>query len=164
MRPAWLARSKRLIAACGSAGAGGKGRLGPRPAPVAVTYLGYPGTTGLEAIGYRLTDADADPPDTGDADCVETPVRLPAGFLCYRPEADAPEVAEAPCAGSGVVTFGLFNNMAKMNDPLIGAWSEILRREMHSRMTASSLCGRSTVTRGIEDAYRFMWRRWYGQG
>ena len=56
-----------------------------RPAPVQITYLGYPATTGLSRIGYRLTDAWADPPGATESLHTEELVRLPGGFLCYRP-------------------------------------------------------------------------------
>ncbi len=98
-----------------------------RPAPVTATWLGYPATTGLATIDYRFTDAIADPPGTADALHTEKLIRLPQGFLCYRPPADAPAPNPAPALAKGVVTFGSFNNLAKVTPDVIATWARILR-------------------------------------
>jgi predicted O-linked N-acetylglucosamine transferase (SPINDLY family) len=104
-----------------------------KPAPIQVTYLGYPDTTGLRAMDYRLTDAYADPPDvTGGYS--EQLVRLPETFLCYRPSYGAPEIGPAPALESGRVTFGSFNALAKVNAPLVAMWSKILEQIPNSRL------------------------------
>ena len=56
-----------------------------RPAPVQVTFAGYPGSTGLTAIDYRLTDPYLDPPGLDDACYSEQSIRLPNTFWCYQP-------------------------------------------------------------------------------
>ena len=98
-----------------------------RPAPVQVTYLGYPNTTGVPAIDYRLTDGIADPEDSAER-FSETLVRLPGCFLAYTPPAEAADipVSEPPAAGRGYVTFGSFNNLAKVNEDVVRLWSEVL--------------------------------------
>ncbi|MEW6259900.1 MAG: tetratricopeptide repeat protein [Thermodesulfobacteriota bacterium] len=105
-----------------------------RPAPVQVTYLGYPDTTGLKTMDYRLTDVDADPPGMTESLHTERLLRLETGFLCYRPREDAPEVAPAPCTRTGFVTFASFNNLAKISDIVLDAWCRILQRTPGSRM------------------------------
>ncbi len=95
-----------------------------RPAPVQVTYLGYPGTTGLAAMDYRLTDAVADP-DGEDHGYTEQLVRLPPPFLCYQPLTDAPAVSPLPVSRSGHITFGSFNNLAKIGPDVIALWAEL---------------------------------------
>ncbi len=107
--------------------------FGQRPAPVEVTWLGYPDTTGLTAIDYRLTDDFVDPPGD-DTYSSERPVRLPDGFHCYAPPAEAGKVGPLPALATGHVTFGSFNNLAKVNDEVIRLWSEILRRLPTSRL------------------------------
>jgi len=102
-----------------------------RPAPVQVTYLGYPNTTGLEAMDYRLTDARADPEGDGTAFHSEALIRLPGGFLCYRPPDDAPAVAPP---GDGPVTFISCNNLAKVTPPVVAAWASLLARLPAARL------------------------------
>ena len=97
-----------------------------KPAPVQVTWLGYPGTTGMPVMDYRLTDEIADPEEDGDEYYSETLVRLKDGFLCYLPPDGAPDVAGLPAMKSGRITFGSFNNLPKVNERVIEAWSRIL--------------------------------------
>ncbi len=105
-----------------------------KPAPIGVTYLGYPNTTGLTTIDYRLTDADVDPPGEADEVHSEQLVRLPHGFLCFRPSDFAGDVPPRPVAKNGYVTFGSFNVMAKMTDEVIATWARILLRVPKSRL------------------------------
>jgi predicted O-linked N-acetylglucosamine transferase (SPINDLY family) len=112
--------------------------LGRRPAPIQVTYCGYPNTTGMEAIQYRLTDQWADPPGLTEHLHIEKLVRLPRGFLCYQPPADAPPLGDLPARKTGQVTFGSFNALPKLRPSCIAAWSEILRRVPNSCLILKS--------------------------
>lgn len=94
-----------------------------RAAPVQVSYLGYPDTTGLAAIGHRITDPIADPPGAADGRHAEALVRLPGGFLCYGPAADAPLPAP-PCDDAPV--FGSFNALAKLSEATVALWARLL--------------------------------------
>jgi predicted O-linked N-acetylglucosamine transferase (SPINDLY family) len=105
-----------------------------KPAPIQVTYLGYPDTTGLTTMDYRLTDAYADPPGIADDSYSEQLVRLPETFLCYRPSDAAPAVGPLPATVAGYVTFGSFNALAKINAPLVAMWSKILDQVPNSRL------------------------------
>jgi protein O-GlcNAc transferase len=105
-----------------------------QPAPLGVTYLGYPATTGLSAIHYRFTDALADPPGVTDPFHSERLVRLTNCFLCYRISDDLPAVSPLPSARSGVVTFGCFNNFAKLSSATLDTWSGILQRVPAARL------------------------------
>jgi predicted O-linked N-acetylglucosamine transferase (SPINDLY family) len=106
-----------------------------KPAPVQVTYLAYCSTTGMKAIDYRLSDSQLDPDKDCDAHYSERTIRLPRTYWCYQPPADAPEVADAsPMDGSGCVTFGCFNNFAKVSPPTIAAWARIMRAVANSRL------------------------------
>ncbi|HYD66563.1 tetratricopeptide repeat protein [Azospirillum sp.] len=109
-----------------------------RPAPVQVTWLGYPNTTGMTTIGYRITDAIADPVSVADALHTEMLVRLPHGFLCYAAPDNAGPVATSPMAANGFVTFGSFNNLSKVTPEVVRVWSRVLRRVPDSRLIVKS--------------------------
>lgn len=104
-----------------------------QPAPVQVTWCGYPNTIGLPTIQYRITDETVDPPDTKQKFSEEL-VRLPGSFLCYTPPIAAPGVQETPAISSKFITFGSFNNLAKINDRVIATWCAILTAVPDSRL------------------------------
>lgn len=112
--------------------------FGLRPAPVQISYIGYPNTTGLAAMDYRITDRYADPEDRGDAYCTETLIRLDKCFLCYRPIVDSPEVAPLPALKRGYVTFGSFNALPKIGEEVVATWAEILSGVPHARLLLKS--------------------------
>ena len=107
-----------------------------KPAPVQVTFAGYPGTTGLGAIDYRLTDPFLDPPEPGvDEMYAEKSLRLPATFWCYDPLDDAPPaVSPLPALANGHVTFGCLNNFCKVNDGVLRLWAQVLAGVAGSRL------------------------------
>ena len=109
------------------------GAMALRPAPVQVTWIGYPNSTGLAEIDYRITDAVCDPIDTTQT-FTETLVRLPGCFLSYTPSVEAPEVAPAPCLSAGYVTFGCFNTLAKVTPDVRSRWARIMRETPNSRL------------------------------
>ena len=100
-----------------------------KPAPIQATYLGYPSTTGLKTIDYRLTDAWADPVGLTDAYHCEKLMRIPDCGWCYEPVLqEAQSFADAPpVERNGYITFGSFNNIAKFNPPLCDLWVKILQ-------------------------------------
>jgi len=98
-----------------------------KPAPIQLTYLGYPGTTGLAAMDYRITDRYADPDGIADAFYAERLLRLPDSLCCYRPTADMPEVSPLPALARGYLTFGSFNSFNKIDQSTIALWAELLR-------------------------------------
>ncbi len=109
-----------------------------RPAPVQASWLGYPGTTGMAAMDYRLVDAVTEPAGEAERASAERLLRLPNGFHCYAPPADAPAVSALPAARTGHVTFGSFNNLAKVTPEVVAAWARILDRVAGSRMVIKS--------------------------
>ncbi len=102
------------------------------PAPVIISAIGYPNTTGLPAVGYRMVDSLTDPPGS-ESHATERLVRLDPCFLCYRPPA-APDVAPPPSASGGAITFGSFNALPKLSPQTIRAWAGIMGRVPGSRL------------------------------
>ncbi len=107
--------------------------LARKPAPVQVTYLGYPDTTGMEQIDYRITDGLVDPPQLHRF-YSEKQVCLPDGFLCYRPPDFAPALSASPCIKKGYITFGSFNINSKISPLLIALWAQVLKATENSRL------------------------------
>jgi protein O-GlcNAc transferase len=105
-----------------------------KPAPVQVSWLGYPGTTGLSAIDYRLTDPYLDPPGLFDAFSAEEALRLPDTFWCYDPKTDQPPINALPALESGAITFGCLNNYSKVNNGCLALWARILHAVPGSRL------------------------------
>jgi predicted O-linked N-acetylglucosamine transferase (SPINDLY family) len=104
--------------------------LGNRVAPVQITYLGYPNTTGMTEMDYRVTDAIADPPGRTEARHTEKLIRVDGGFLAYQPLVAAGDlpVVGLPASQVNHVTFGSFNNLAKINEVVLDTWAAILER------------------------------------
>ncbi|MFH1045184.1 MAG: tetratricopeptide repeat protein [Pseudomonadota bacterium] len=111
-----------------------------KPAPLQMTFLGYPNTTGMRAMDYRLTDAYADPPGASERRYRERLLRLPHGLWCYRPPEDGvSEAGPLPAWRNGHVTFASMNNVAKLNPGLIGLWGDLLRRVADARLILATV-------------------------
>jgi predicted O-linked N-acetylglucosamine transferase (SPINDLY family) len=108
----YLARDRRLFAR--------------RVAPVQVAYANHIATTGLSTIDYRVTDPWLDPPGRTETWNSETLARLNTGYLCFTPETEAPDVTPLPALAAGHVTFGSFNNLAKLTPAVLDLWARIL--------------------------------------
>lgn len=104
-----------------------------KPAPVQVTWMGYVTTSGLSAMDWRITHADADP-DGSEGYYSEKLWRLAGTMWCYRPLPDMPDVAAPPHQRKGYITFGSFNRFAKISRSVLEAWAEILRQTGNSRL------------------------------
>lgn len=130
-----------LIDLAGHTGANRMRLFARRAAPVQVTYLGYPNTTGLDTMDYRLTDRWADPEGDGDEFHSETLWRLPNSFLCYTAPTEDLPLAEPPLMKNGFPTFGSFNNRIKISDQCLALWVRLLREIPESRLVLKSIQG-----------------------
>ncbi|GFO53241.1 hypothetical protein GMSM_02480 [Geomonas sp. Red276] len=122
-----------------------------KPAPVQITWIGYPDTTGLSQMDYRITDGIADPPGR-EMFHRERLIRLPRIFSCYLPDPEAPAVAPLPCLTSGRITFGSFNNLAKVTPEVLALWCRLLREvpQAHLLVKAKPLADRQVRRRLME--------------
>ncbi|HTU61994.1 MAG TPA: tetratricopeptide repeat protein, partial [Polyangiales bacterium] len=108
-----------------------------RPAPVQLCWQAYPGTTGLETMDYRVSDALIDPPDASTDSYTEQTLRLPS-FWCYDPLTDEPEVSALPALTHGRITFGSLNHFRKVNDEVLRVWAKVLSAVPQSRLLLSA--------------------------
>lgn len=121
-----------------------------QPSRVIVNYLGYPSTYGADTVRYRITDAVADPHGMASERFTEALIRLPRCFLCYVPDARAPQVWPTPpfALNNGKITFGYFGNIAKLTDHMLIIWSRIIASVPGSRLVlkSPSLCSQVVQT------------------
>jgi predicted O-linked N-acetylglucosamine transferase (SPINDLY family) len=111
-----------------------------RAAPVQVTYLGYPATTGMSAMDYRITDACADPPGRSEHAYCETLLRMPASMWCFQPPQGMPEPGVMPAAAPGAgITFGSLNSMLKLTPRVVANWARILLALPSSRLILATV-------------------------
>ena len=126
-----------------------------KPAPIQISYLGFPGDTGLTAIDYRLTDVIADPRDL-NGPLVAQPLRLFRTSWCFAEPSESPPVQLPPFCKNGFITFGSFNSLAKVTDTMFGVWAEILAKVQGSRLLlkATAFVSKSARERTLEKLAR----------
>jgi len=104
-----------------------------KPAPVQIGFAGYPNTTGVSTIDYRLTDPCLEPADQPAFPTSETVLRLPHTFWCYHAVTEVP-VNDLPALAAGHITFGNLNNFCKLNEDTYQLWAQVLRAVSNSRL------------------------------
>ncbi|MFA7241702.1 MAG: tetratricopeptide repeat protein [Sulfuricellaceae bacterium] len=124
-----------------------------KPAPIQASWLGYFATTGVTAIDYLI----ADPwtlPKTEEAYFTESIRRLPETRLCFTPPDIDVAVSALPALANGHITFGCFNNLAKMNDDVVALWARVLATVPDSRLflKAKQLQG-ATVRQSVNERF-----------
>ena len=123
-----------LVDLCGHTAHNRLAVMAARPAPIIASYLGYPATSGMPGVEFRITDVVADPPGKTDAWHTEKLVRLERCAWCFEAPSASPPVGPLPAEKNGFITFGCFNNLAKLNAQLYDLWVEILRRVPDSHL------------------------------
>lgn len=116
------------------------GVLARRAAPLQGHWIGYPNTTGLDSMDFRIVDAVTDPPGGADRRSSETLIRLDGPFSVYEAPARLPDPAtESPHRAAGYFTYGCFNHLPKLSPTLLATWADILRQVPDSRLLIKSM-------------------------
>jgi len=119
-----------------------------KPAPVQISYLGYPNTTGLDTVDFRITDQHCDPEN--GTQYVEELLKMPSTFLCVSNMPDVYREEPSPVESNGFITFGSFNDIRKINPTVIKAWAEIMSNVKNSKIIIKSRdCEQSIVCDNI---------------
>lgn len=127
--------------------------LARRAAPIQVSWLGYPGTTGLEAIDYAIMDRTVAPPGA-EAWFTEALVRLPHSRFCYSPPDFAPEPKDRSHPAGARVVFGSFNNLAKIGPEVVALWARVLDAAPGSKLVLKwKALSQAGVRRRLEQAF-----------
>jgi predicted O-linked N-acetylglucosamine transferase (SPINDLY family) len=105
-----------------------------KPAPVQATYLGYPDTTGLSQIDYRITDAVQDPAGLTDHLHTEKLIQIAPTCWCYDGGPEAPEPGVPPSLANGFLTFGVTNRLTKVTDEMVRLWARVLHAVANSKL------------------------------
>lgn len=117
-----------------------------KPAPLQVSWLGYFNSTGMAAMDHFISDEVSSPPGQ-EAQFSEQLVRLPRTRFCYEPPSYAPACSKLPARKSGFITFGCFNNLAKVNDDVIALWAEVLQAVPDSKLLLKARALNDEATR-----------------
>lgn len=98
-----------------------------QPAPLMLTSLGYPDSTGLAGLAGRISDAVLDP-EGEEAFSSEPLLRLAGSFCCFQPPPEAPELSDPPCLAGAPLRLLSPHQLFKLNDPLLRLWARVLER------------------------------------
>jgi predicted O-linked N-acetylglucosamine transferase (SPINDLY family) len=129
-----------LVDLSGHSGANRLPVFARKPAPIQVSWIGYPGTTGLRAMDYYLADRHFLPPGQFDRYFTEKIVYLPAN-VPFQPFQSAPPVNDLPALASGALCFASFNRMGKINPATVEMWSGLLSAVPNARMLIGAVDG-----------------------
>ncbi len=92
-------------------------------APVQINWLGYFGTTGLPTMQAVIADPYC-VPESEEHWFVERVWRMQHSRLCLSVPTENVSVNPLPALNKGYITFGCFQNLAKINDEVLSVWGE----------------------------------------
>ena len=125
-----------------------------RAAPVQVSWIGYPGSTGLDVMDYRIVDKLTDMGPDAENFSSEKLLFMDPVFSVYLPDSGLPDLTpETPALKNGYVTFGSFNALPKLNPQLLKMWGKILSRVDGSKLLIKNkMLDQPSVRRDITEA------------
>lgn len=118
--------------------------LALKPAPIQMSWIGYPGTTGMRAIDYILLDEHFLVESNLDAYLIEKTISMPS-IKFFEPNKDSPDVNELPALTNGYLTFASFNRPQKISDENLASWAKILVALPTSRLIMGYMTGQETI-------------------
>jgi protein O-GlcNAc transferase len=118
-----------------------------KPAPIQISWIGYPATTGLSTMDYKIVDDYTDPTGMTEQFYTEKLIRMPESFLCYLPEKNSPAVVDLPLLTSGRITFCSFNALSKVSQQVITLWIKILKAAPGSHLIIKAISLADSATR-----------------
>jgi protein O-GlcNAc transferase len=121
-----------------------------KPAPVQVTWIGYPGSTGLSAMDYRITNEGVDPPGLTERYHSESLIRLPDTSVAYRSESGCPPVSPLPALTTDEFVFASLNNLIKINPSVVKLWARILGALPHAKLMLANVTDSGVQQRMVE--------------
>jgi predicted O-linked N-acetylglucosamine transferase (SPINDLY family) len=107
-----------------------------KPAPIQISYCGYPNSSGIKSMDYRITDKYCDS-EKSQKYYQEKLVFMDKTFLAYTPPTgidNIPKLVEQPCTKNGYITFGCFNRFNKINQMVISTWEQLLKKIPNARL------------------------------
>ncbi len=109
-----------------------------RPAPVQITWIGYPGTTGMKEMDYILLSSSLAQSDTLQQQLVEKAMFV-ATRKSFEPHPLSPDINPLPALKNGYITFASFNRSKKINDQVLDAWASILTGYPEARLLIGNM-------------------------
>lgn len=117
-----------------------------KPAPIQVSWIGNPATTGLSAVDYYMSDRCFTPLDQFADQFSEKLVFLPA-LAPFKPHPQAPDVGELPALKNGFLTFGSFSRLVKVGPEVVALWARVLREVPDSRMVIGAIASTEQMSK-----------------
>lgn len=130
--------------------------LSAKPAPVQITWLDYFDTTGSDAFDFLIGDK-VSTPEGGSQLFTEKIILIDPCRLCYEAPSYAPDLAPPPLFKNGHLTFGSFNRLSKLAEPVLDQWAALLRAIPTSRLILKNAAFAHPTTRSVF-AQRFVLR------
>jgi len=121
-----------------------------RSAPLQASWLGYPETTGLTTVDYKIADQIVCPGSEDGQYASERILRLPNGYHCYLAPPGCPDISELPASRNGCITFGSFASLSKLTPSTVRLWSEVLKQVPDSKLL---LKARQLADSTVRDRY-----------